>query len=655
MSSTFEAHCGQCGALLPAGATACPRCGAPVTTPQPGTVAPTSGGASEFFPGIEEQIDSADTLIRVRPEEGWNNQPSGAAPSFPPTPTPPPPSASGMFPGVGQMPPASPAPAGPAPGQLSAPLPSPSGASWPTPAPAAGLGAPLAGVPQFGTPAAGLTPSAPSWPLVGSSPQAPLAGPPSGVFPGMPGPVVQGGWPSGEMFAQPGAMPPGQLPTFGGPTGTFNVPPGAYAPGYSAPGGAPGPAGISPLPGMVSPPPKPPLPVWFVAGAAGLVAVGLLLIALVSAVGDSGDWAAAGLRVGIASLVVGVVVLGVFLFRFNQGYNAKNTVRLAISSVVVLVILGGAGIGLQGTLRGAQVSSLESQENYARAVQLYQSTGDNEAVARIYNDWGEQLANQHQYQVPNDPTKKPTDGTKQNSDGAINKFEVVLNHYSSQTAQATRALNDEAQAYLDWGNQYVNVGTVDSLQKAIAAFNVVLSNPDKFSSTSVFAQVRQQAAKAYLTLGQQQESSDCEAATTTLSTLVKNFAGTDPANSAMMLLQMGSVTGQVLQVVNSQFGPPAPNVKLFLSKTWSVSNQTFQDSKDYTTTSDADGNFTFTHVLVSDPSDTDHITMYLISYIGSDGREEIAVNAAGQPVASEIVEVTQFCTAVPANGPIPRF
>ncbi len=504
-------------------------------------------------------------------------------------------------------------------------------------------------------PSAGLTPPAPSWPMVGSSPQAPLASPPSGMFPGMPGPVVQGGWPSGEMFAQPGAMPPGQLPTFGGPTGTFNVPPGAYTPGYSAPGGAPGPAGILPLPGMVSPPPKPPLPVWFVAGAAGLVAVGLLLIALVSAVGDSGDWAAAGFRVGIASLVVGVVVLGVFLFRFSQGYNAKNTVRLAISSVVVLVILGGAGIGLQGPLRSAQVSSLESQENYARAVQLYQSAGDNEAVARTYNDWGEQLANQHHYQVPNDPTQKPTDGTQQNSDGAINKFEVVLKHYSSQTAQATRALNDEAQAYLDWGNQLVNVGTVDSLQKAIAAFNVVLSDSGKFSSASVFAQVRQQAAKTYLALAQQQKDSDCEAATTTLSVLVKNFAGTDSANTAMMLLQMGSVTGQVLQVVNNQFGPPAPNVKLFLSKTWSVSNQTFQDSKDYTTTSDADGNFTFTHVLVSDPSDTDHITMYLISYIGSDGREEIAVNAAGQPVASEIVEVTQFCTAVPANGPIPRF
>jgi hypothetical protein len=123
----------------------------------------------------------------------------------------------------------------------------------------------------------------------------------------------------------------------------------------------------------------------------------------------------------------------------------------------------------------------------------------------------------------------------------------------------------------------------------------------------------------------------------------------------MMMLEMGSVTGQVLQVVNSQFGPPAPNVKLFLSKKWSVSNQSFNDSKDYTTTSDADGNFTFKNVLASDPSDTDHIIMYLISYIGSDGREEIAVNSAGQPVTSEIVEVTQFCTPVPTNGPIPRF
>src|SRR5579862_4839259 len=108
MSSTFDQHCGQCGNLLPPGSTSCPNCGAPVSAPPPGAATPPSSQPSEYFPGMVEQMDSAETMVRLRPDGTWDNQPSDVAPQFSPPPgsgvvapsSPPP--GSGMFPLPGQ-------------------------------------------------------------------------------------------------------------------------------------------------------------------------------------------------------------------------------------------------------------------------------------------------------------------------------------------------------------------------------------------------------------------------------------------------------------------------------------------------------------------------------------------------------------------------
>jgi hypothetical protein len=473
-----------------------------------------------------------------------------------------------------------------------------------------------------GAPSAGPMPGSPGWPTppVGSMPPVPPTG--TFTYPGQPWPVTQPGWSSGEMFTQQG-MPGAAPPPFGAPSG-------AYAPGFGVPAApAPGsPAGPVFGPTLL----KRPLPRWFTVGTAVLVAVGLVLIWLTGT-----DWANGAVRAGIAALVVGVIVLGVFLFRFSQGYRATRAVSLAMASVLILLVLGGAGLGLQNPIHSLQGTSLAGQQNFDTAIQEFQAAGDNVGIARTYIEWGQQLLNQHRYQVPADPTQQATDGTKPDSAGAINKFEVVLNQYKSLTDQVTQAQEGEANAYLAWGDQYLNQS---SYTNAVATFKDAIDKKAELGNTSAFPKIHAEAAKAYYALGQQQITSDqsanspCTDAVQTYQILVKDYSDTQSGQMASSdLKKPQNVTGVV---VNRQTGQPAAHVKLFLSAHWQLSSSGFTASDDYVTTSDANGNFTFANIAPSD-------TKYLISYIGTGGGEEITVStASGQP--ENVVQVMSLCT-----------
>ncbi len=389
-------------------------------------------------------------------------------------------------------------------------------------------------------------------------------------------------------------------------------------------------------PGFGAPPPRRPLPIWFTLGAAVLIVVGLFLIWLTGS-----DWANGGFRAGIAALVAGVIVLGVFLFRFTQGYRATRTVSLAVASVLILLVLGAAGIVLQNQFHQLQGGSLASQgksatdvgtaqQKFEAAIGEYQAANDTVDLARTYNDWGEQLLSQKKYQIPLDTAQQPTDGTKQNTNGAINKFEVVLHNYSSVSDQMQRALEDEASAYLAWGDQYL--GQSD-YQNAVNAFMSAIMK-QTLSNTSSFPNIHQDAAKAFYGLGQQQLSGgNCSDAVTNYQMLVKSYGDTPSGQMAQTdLKKPQSVMGNVVNATTQQ---PGASVRLFLSAHWQLSSQGFSASDDYATTSDSSGSFTFSNIPTGD-------TMYLISYVGTGGQETITVSrSSGQP--QNVVQVMPLC------------
>ncbi len=415
------------------------------------------------------------------------------------------------------------------------------------------------------------------------------------------------------MYGAPPQTQPQQ--TFGGP-----IPPGAYPPGWT-----PG------APGVPAAQPRAPLPRWFLYAAAGLVIVGLILVWLTGS-----DWANGDLRAGIGALVVAVAVLIVLLVFYARGMRSTQTVGVALAVMLVLLLLGAAGIVLQNPVHTLQGNSLDSQQQFQAAIAEYTRGNDIADVAKAYNDWGEYLLNQHQYQAPEDPTQNATDGTQQNSNGAVNKFEVVLTHYQSVSDQVNRAENGLVNAYLAWGDSYLSGSqyqdAVDVFQKAVAAKSTLGSVPN-------FSKLHVDAAKAYLGLGQQQvsdgqTSGDCSAAVQTYQTLASDYSDTSQGQEAATdLKKPQNVTGVVIDYSSQQ---PVGKVKLFLSSKWSVSDGFFSASNDTTTTSASDGTFTFMNI-------TPGSTKYLISYINVGGQETIVVSSStGQP--ANVVTVQPLCS-----------
>ena len=311
------------------------------------------------------------------------------------------------------------------------------------------------------------------------------------------------------------------------------MPPGVYAPGY----------GVAPVA-----PPKGKLPVWFTGGIAALVVVGMLLIWLTGS-----DWGNGSLRVGIAALVVAVVVLVGFLIRVQQGYRASSTMNLGIASILVLIIIGAAGIALVNPLHKAEGNSLDGSHQYQSAISEFKTANDTTDIAHTYNDWGEYLLGLKNYQ------------------GALDKFTVVLNGYKSVPDEFDRAHAD--------------------------------------------------AATASYAIGQEQETGgDCTSAATTYQNLVKNFNDTPEAAKAQAELKKPqTVSGTAVSLTTSQ---PAPNVQLFLSSDWQISNGSFTASDDYSTITDSGGKFSFDNIPPSDKK-------YLISYIDSTGNQITRGSASG--------------------------
>lgn len=217
-------------------------------------------------------------------------------------------------------------------------------------------------------------------------------------------------------------------------------------------------------------------------------------------------------------------------------------------------------------------------------------------LAQTYYLWGKQLAAQGQYEQ------------------AAYAFQQALGQ-PLPSVEVQQAQEDFAENILAWGVQLLGMSDYEA---AINAFQEVLQDPQSFGKTSPFLKIYRDAANAYLQLGlQQQAQRDCANAAASFRTLIQHFSDTPQARRASAELRKPqNVTGTIIGLD----GKPAANVRLFLSRNYHlVSSSQFTASNDYTTVSDARGNFTFTNIPPGDQP-------YLVSYLNALGEEETRVN-----------------------------
>jgi hypothetical protein len=366
-----------------------------------------------------------------------------------------------------------------------------------------------------------------------------------------------------------------------------------------------------------------PLPLW--ASLGGTAAGALLLVALVFL---NPDWASGAMIAGMIAIVLAILLVIAAGVRVALGLlSAINVHRRAqiISTTLLIVLLflfSGIGISQQTALHAWQARSLEGQHSWQSAIAEYQAAGEtapgSENLARVYNEWGEDLSGQRQYA------------------SAVAKFNAVLQQYPQASGQRGRARSDMIKAYLSWGDaafqqqDYAGAtshyGTLLALpycdatcsslaqpkdataydrlaeqQLAASQFgpavNAFKTLTTRFSHSPEAGQVHADYAKALWGLGQQQLKTTCADAVTTYRQLASQFADTTQGKQAgTALRQPVQVKGHFTTTIP---GPPShPTVALVQGL--SVGIQQFQFPpllrQAPTTQIKGDGTFSFSAV-----------------------------------------------------------
>ncbi len=183
-----------------------------------------------------------------------------------------------------------------------------------------------------------------------------------------------------------------------------------------------------------------PLPLWAFLGSS----VAIILVFVVLLVTGS-DWAAGAVRVGIVAGILALMVLLVTVVRMLLGMAAKTNPKRMIQlisaglSILLLSLLCLVGLTQQSAIHSLQAHSWEWQQQWQSSINQYQLAGErvptSENIARVYNEWGEQLSTQQHYQ------------------DALGKFDRVIHTYASARTGVARAQSDTLKAYLAWGQQ----------------------------------------------------------------------------------------------------------------------------------------------------------------------------------------------------------
>lgn len=164
---------------------------------------------------------------------------------------------------------------------------------------------------------------------------------------------------------------------------------------------------------------------------ATFAAAGGLALAL-----SQGDWGSAAWAAGLASLSLGAICLIMVSVR---SVNVRPSRRLAQATLAVMVAfaaLGGIALGVANPVRLAQARALESNRDWPGALREYVLAGElgpsSADPARVYLEWGDDLAQRGQYS------------------GAIDRYEQVLTRYPRANAADQRAVASLWPTYANW-------------------------------------------------------------------------------------------------------------------------------------------------------------------------------------------------------------
>lgn len=327
--------------------------------------------------------------------------------------------------------------------------------------------------------------------------------------------------------AQPSQPYPYGLP----PTGPAAYPPGSQ-PWPTSPDGPQlmAPAAPTPASGLAQPLPWWALLVGWIAVIAGLV--GLFL--------SGSDWAAGAFRMGIAAAIAGGVVLIVLLIRGASGLFAASNARRggqvigASLAIFALLLMGGAGIGLQNPIHNLQGGTLEKQGQWQSAITEFTRGGasapTSEDLARTYNEWGEQLNNSGDFT------------------GGVTKFEFVISNFGSAPIGLARAQKDDAIAYYNLGEKAL---TAQDLPTAISDFQTLTTrfphSPEATKAHPDYALALYDEGNSQLALHTQD---GCDSALSIYQQLADSFADTTQGQKAVVALKTprrveGQITGTV--------------------------------------------------------------------------------------------------------------
>ncbi|GHO86661.1 hypothetical protein KSZ_46670 [Dictyobacter formicarum] len=307
-----------------------------------------------------------------------------------------------------------------------------------------------------------------------------------------------------------------------------------------------------------------PLPTWaFILGL--LVIVGTLITLFFT----GSDWADGDLHLAFVAAGLAVMLLIVLGIRSLAGMAASNNpqrLRQYVSSILVIIILftsGGAGLLAHGSLHAAQAHFLENQHQWGQAITEYQLAGEKAPssvdLARTYDEWGEDLSQNKQFQAAN------------------GKFDMVQSNFSQTPNEVSRAQKDETQSYINWGKQeagqhhYTNatsrfdyvlslsycgsdckaeVSALDATayynqaetmlsqknyQEAVTSFKVV---QNRFPQAPEASKQHKDMSKALLGKGKEDKSTLCETALPVYQELATKFADTPEGLEAKAALSV---------------------------------------------------------------------------------------------------------------------
>lgn len=361
----------------------------------------------------------------------------------------------------------------------------------------------------------------------------------------------------------------------------------------------------------------------FTVGTSVLLFVGALAVSLgaaaVAIAAAHADWSAGATVCGITALILAGASAVVALIRVAIGRRATVMYALSAAMVVVLAVGGLGSLTFADPLHGIQAQTLERNGQWADAIREYgyagQAAPNAPDVARVYDEWGEQLLGQRSYGL------------------AVSRFDTVVTQYVQSGAAVNRGRLDLYNAYKQWIStgsadvpypaaitfleSYANTSGCDAscqsdvhdvdaqarfqygtqlaaasnFADAVTQFEAIQS---QFPQSAYAPKAHAAAAQAYYAEGQAFLASNaCPSALTPYQTLAGKYGDTPEGQKAKAALSAGvDVTGTIPNPPKGQ----TPSV--FLSKHIDPNNFVF--SSEYKTTLGTNGSFTFHGVRPGD-------------------------------------------------------